>query len=188
MSLILVRKIGMFGRGDRRGVNQFLYTIFHWLHLMAAIAGLGGTIFLRIVVLPTLVRMGDETRLIFQEKAHGKVMVVILHSFGLLLITGFVNMIRAFQSHPTSLYMTLFLVKVLLALGLFSIGLMLVLPSEALKEFQARRPFWLTVNIFLGLAIVFLSAWIRLEGQYGQRPDSTYREETLIEVPDSAAT
>lgn len=184
-------------------MNSIFYIFFHWLHLVAAISSLGASIFLAMVVFPTLKRLGGDLRAAFLEKAHSKVMMVVLHSYALLLITGFVNMTRSFRPTPTSLYMTLFLAKIVLVLILFTIGLMLFIPSEALKNFQSRRPFWITVNVFIGLAIVFLSGWLRLEGQYGERPDQTYHEdagakkrgaaqsdkddEIVVEVPDSAA-
>jgi hypothetical protein len=169
-------------------MNILLQSLFHWLHLVAAITALGGTIFMVMVTFPVLGRLGEEVRAQFLERAHGKVMMLTLHSFGLLIVTGFINMIRVFTAgRPTDLYNLLLVAKVFLALGLFAIGLMLFLPSDALKDFQARRPFWMRVNAILGLIIVFLSGWMRLEGQYNQKVEEIYPDEETIsvEIPDS---
>lgn len=176
-------------------MNMIFQTVVQWLHLVAAIAALGGTIFLVMVAFPVLGRMGDQFREQFQERAHSKVMMLILHSYGLLILTGFFNLVRAYSGEkPTQLYGALIAIKVFLAIGLFAIGFMLLVPSESLKEFQARRPFWMRINALLGLVIVLLSAWLRLENQYGEREDPVFREEPAtnsgieeftVEIPDS---
>lgn len=154
-----------------------IWTIVHWIHLSAAVAALGATIFLRMVVLPVLATMDEDARETFHSRAQRKVMMVILHSFGLLIITGMLNLARVFQDGQTSLYLALFMAKIMLVVAMFAIALFLLIPSDALRTFRARRATWLLVNVALGLTIVFLSSWLRMENQYGEREETTFFEE-----------
>ncbi len=137
--------------------------INHWLHLAAAVAAVGGTLCLRLAVHPGLKFLPEgEGRAGFERTVRRKFTVLITHSIALLILTGLVNVMRVYRPDLPSLYWPLLLVKLLLVAGLFAIALLLLIPSEALEGFQARRPFWMTVNIVLGLAVLLVSAWLRM--------------------------
>jgi hypothetical protein len=81
-------------------------------------------------------------------------------SLMLLLVTGFVNLARVFQLDTPGAYLPLLLLKIVLALVVFAIAICALVPSEALAEFQKKRPLWMLVNVILGTIVIFLSAWI----------------------------
>ncbi|MCH8332391.1 hypothetical protein IIC65_00510 [Candidatus Sumerlaeota bacterium] len=144
-------------------MNPVIAIVAHWLHLVSAITALGGTIFLRMVVHPAAQKLEGDVALEFDRTVRRKVSLLIRHSIALLLITGMINIARVFADGvPPSPYLPLLLTKIILAFALFAIAVALLIPSAALEKFQARRPFWLTINVFIGLTVVLLSAWIRL--------------------------
>ena len=41
---------------------DILGILFRWMHILAAIAAVGGTFFIRLALLPSLAELPDETR------------------------------------------------------------------------------------------------------------------------------
>src|SRR5262245_24220656 len=105
--------------------------VSRWLHILSAIAAVGGTIFIRFVFLPAAISVLDPEKL----KALRQVLMnrwrKIVHScVGLLLITGFINFMYAMKTHPNPLYHSIFGIKFLLALVVFYFAIMLSLGRE----------------------------------------------------------
>jgi uncharacterized membrane protein len=139
-----------------------LYTVNHWVHLASAIAALGGAMFLRFVVHPSLQALKEADRAEFEHKLRRKSSAFVFHPLMVLIITGFINFIHAVNQGARGTYHMVFGIKFLLVMVLFGITMALIVPSEALAKFQANRPRWVLVNVILGLTIVFLSAWMRM--------------------------
>src|SRR5713226_267904 len=91
-----------------------------WLHVSAAVVGIGGTVFLRLALMPAMAAQEESVR----EAVMGPVMrrfKIIVHSaIGLLLLTGTYNLlvvlpkVRALTYH--SFYHSILGTKILLAL------------------------------------------------------------------------
>lgn len=168
---------------------SFIWVINHWLHITAAVAGFGGMILVRAAIIPALDKMEADAREAFELRVQRKLMMIILHSFLLVLITGFLNLMRVLgvpaEERPAQLYMALVVVKLFLALAMFVIAVMLFIPSEAFEKFQAQRKQWLGVAILAGLVVIFLSAWMRMENQYGARDAVEFVEEVTVTEPEA---
>lgn len=143
-------------------MNQTIATITHFVHLAAAMAAIGGTIALRFIVHPNLKLIEGDSRATFERAIRKRLTMVIHTSILLLLITGLVNVMRAFQTGREPIYTMLLFAKVLLAVGVFFIAIMLTISGDGTGTFQKHRGAWMLLNIVLGLAVVFLSATIRL--------------------------
>lgn len=145
-------------------MKEFLFTLIHWLHLAGAVSAVGGAIMLRVVVHPATLRLDDARRAEFLDTMLPKLRKFTIHSVLTLFATGVINLFRVIGSRPDfhGLYGGVFMLKFLLAMIVFAIAIALVVPGEAFEKFQARRPFWLLVNIPLGLVVLLLSAWLRM--------------------------
>jgi putative copper export protein len=139
----------------------WLNVITRWLHLLAAVAGVGGILFMLLALTPGLREAGaapevaDAVRRRFKPVAHA--------SIGLLLLTGFYNYlwVAAPKLHGTSFagsYHMVMGIKILLSLVLFTIAILLLAPMPAM---QAKRSQWLATNAILGLVILALAAYLR---------------------------
>ncbi|MBI1784361.1 hypothetical protein HYR69_04380 [Candidatus Sumerlaeota bacterium] len=143
-------------------MNPIGYVLAQWLHVMAAITLLGGTIFLRLAVIPAEKHLEGDAKEGFDRALRRKIVMLTHSSFLFLIITGLINYGRRAAEGATVLWSIIVGIKILLAFAVIGIAVMLTIPSDALKTFQQRRPHWLAINIVLGLAVVLLSAWLRL--------------------------
>lgn len=161
---------------------DLIWTIVHWLHIVGAVSAIGGALIMRMVVHPAMMRLDEDARETFRITAFDKFSKFVMHSILVLLVTGVANIGRVHMSGGSfaGLYGTIFLVKVLLALAVFSLSAALIMPSEALAGFQAKRPKWLLINVVLGLIVIFLSAWLRINGAPPRAEDS------IPQVPSSS--
>jgi putative copper export protein len=139
--------------------------VMRWLHVVSAVVGVGGSVMMRLVILPALDRLpnGDEVL-----KAIRPTFKRIIHSaIGTLLLTGLYNYvvvampkIKALkEAYPQlAVYHRVMGLKIFLSLALFVIAFMLLKPVPAVHE---KRKSWLSVNVVLGLLIMLLAAYLR---------------------------
>lgn len=142
--------------------------ISRWLHFAAFIVAVGGTIFIRLLLIPALraLQPGDAGQplrdTLFRRWGH------VLHtSIAVLLLTGIYNAFVQFPRHQpvpsqVPLYHVLFGVKMLLVFALFFIAIAVTGRSRTFEAVRRHRPAWLTVSIVLAAAIVLLSNLLKL--------------------------
>jgi uncharacterized membrane protein len=135
-------------------------TIFQWIHVGAAVIGVGGIGFLLIVLLPSLTVLSAEQRDQLAQAVMGRFRWVSWTVIVLLLVSGLYNVKLVWEA-PWGTYWRLLTVKVILALLVFAISLGLTLPFRFLDRFRARRRFWLTLAFALALIVIFISAYLR---------------------------
>ena len=144
----------------------WLTVLLRWLHVAAAVAGVGGTILMRFAVLPALAGRPDGAEILAAIRAPFK---KIFHTvMGLLLLTGFYNYLavaaprakelREGGNQALAAYHPVMGTKILLSLVLFGIGIALLKPVPSVHE---NRKTWLSVNVVLGLLILLLAAFLR---------------------------
>jgi len=141
-----------------------LFGVFRWVHIVAVVTGIGGAFAMRYVFLPAVAEEEESRRVAIQRRARRSLAVIVPTAIGLLVVSGIVNLVRAFTVPPTPpmAYQIVLGVKLLLALALFVFALMLVLPSEPPNAFQRRNRFWLTMIAHLGFLIIALSVTLNI--------------------------
>lgn len=144
-------------------LERLLSIIVQWLHLVAAVLAVGGVACIRFVVLPSIEQLDDAARERFMESVHNKFRKIIGLSMVLLLITGLYNVgIAASAGHLTaSAYLYPVIVKIVLALIMFKIAFMLIIPGPAFSGVKAKRKMWLYVNFVLGLVVILIAGYLR---------------------------
>ncbi len=145
--------------------------ISRWAHILAAITAVGGTIFIRYALLPTLATLPDEQRRALHEALRARWSKAVMVSILFLLASGLYNFIVINRSLGAGnealqgikpMYHALFGVKFLLGLGIFFIASALVGRSAAFEKVRANAKLWATVNIALAVVLVCLSGFMRL--------------------------
>lgn len=131
--------------------------------MVAAVLAVGGVACIRFVVLPSVELLDDAARATFMESVHDKFRKIIGLSMGLLLITGLYNVaIAAAAGHMAdSAYLHPLIVKIVLALVVFKIAFMLIIPGPAFSGVKAKRKTWLLVNFVLGVIVILIAAYLR---------------------------
>lgn len=141
--------------------------VLRWVHILAAITAVGGTIFLRYALLPAQATMLDERRRELNELIRVRWSRFIMASILFLIISGLYNFLAINSSFKAvglrlpSWYHMVFGIKVILAFGIFYIASALAGRSPGTARFRENAKFWLTVNFVLGVAVVCLSGALR---------------------------
>ena len=134
-----------------------------WLHVAAAVLAVGGVACMRFVVLPSVELLEDSARETFVESVHSRFRQIIWISIGLLMITGLYNVgiASAAGKFADQGYLYPVIAKIVLALVVFKIAFMLIVPGPAFSGIKAKRKTWLLVNFILGMIVILIAAYLR---------------------------
>lgn len=169
-----VRWVARNAFGQRRMLLMDPVTLLlRWAHILGAVIALGGLLFARVALLPTVEELGPDT----SDRVHAGIrrrwMPWVMGSITLLLASGLANyilLIRRVKAAPElwgpdwmqqTGYHALFGVKFLMAMVLFYFASGLVGRGAATQWIRNGRRQWLTVAVALGVGIVLISGWMR---------------------------
>jgi uncharacterized membrane protein len=137
--------------------------VARWLHILAAITAVGGTIFARCVVVPTLDELPADSRAALHAALRRRWSGIVAVAIGFLILSGLYNIgIASVHFQLPRWYMPLFVVKFLLAFGIFAIASLLAGTTPAAEQMRRRLRLWLNLNIALAVAVVGISGVLRL--------------------------
>ena len=139
---------------------MLLSALIQWLHITAAVVGVGGIAFMRLILIPSLGQVDQAARERLLQSVLPKFRLTVWTVIGVLIGSGIYNLLTA-DHLADPRYRTMLEVKLLLAVTLFAISFGLTLPYPALAGMQKQRPRWLAVNLVLGIIILFFSAYLR---------------------------
>ncbi len=141
-----------------------LAVLMRWAHILAAITALGGTLFIRFVLLPAAgtALTGDEYARL-RQSFMGRWKKLVHTCIALFLISGFYNyLVNSIPNHKGQpLYHALFGVKFLLALGVFYLALGLTAGGSFGSGLRKRSPYWMLWMIALAVLVVLLSGVLK---------------------------
>lgn len=150
---------------------DWIAIVFRWLHLLAAITAVGGTIFMRMALAPAVESLTGgvltaDQRKSLHEAVRSRWVKFIMAAILFLIVSGVYNFVArirspAFDPQYKGLYHGLFGTKVLLALVIFFLASALTGRSEALARIRENAKFWLTVNAVLAVLVVCISGVLR---------------------------
>jgi uncharacterized membrane protein len=142
---------------------QFLLDlVLRWLHILAAITAVGGAVFARFVVFPSLASLPEQDRDALHAVMRARWSKIVAAAIAFLLVSGLVNfMAIATRYDLPRWYHPLFGVKFLLALAVFAIASLLAGRSPAAMALRRNAKAWLNLNIVLAVLVVCLSGVLR---------------------------
>jgi uncharacterized membrane protein len=136
-------------------------TFVQWIHVMAAIVGLGGMGFLLLILIPALGVLTAEQREALSTKVAGRFRWVSWSAILVLLISGLDSIRRYYWEEPWDRAWRFLALKVVLSLLLFGVVLALTLPFKLFEPLRNRRRMWLLFAFILGVVVVLISAYLR---------------------------
>lgn len=143
-------------------VEDLLAVLSRWIHVGAAIALVGGTVFQRFVLAPSLAAIPETDRGPLREAVLARWRIFVHSGVALLLLSGVYNAMKGFVSHKgQGLYHGLLGTKIFVALAIFGVAVVLTGKSERAKTMRGRSGFWLSVLVVLATAVVCLSGVLR---------------------------
>jgi uncharacterized membrane protein len=137
-----------------------------WIHVGAAIVMLGGSVYLRWVVMPAAMELPEAELIPFRERLKSRARKIIMVGILLLLLTGFYNYVMVGAPSHTGenkgVYHALMGVKMLLALGLFFLASVLAGRSAKFEGLREKSPRWLTILVLLGALVVAIGSYLKV--------------------------
>jgi uncharacterized membrane protein len=147
-----------------------LFTVTRFLHVATAIVLVGGSIFIRYVLMPAATAsLSDDVHAQLRAQVMNRWKRFVHLGIGLLLTTGLINFGRKIALlHAAGIkdpvYHGVMGLKILLALVIFFIASALVGKSARMEPIRKNARYWITVNIILGLIVVAISGFLRVKG------------------------
>lgn len=132
-----------------------------WVHVGTAIVLLGGSIFLRYVVMPSAQALPEAEHNQFRERMMARWKRIVMIGIALLLLTGFYNYIGVDRVKPPR-YDMLMGIKILLALGVFFLASALTGRSAGLAGIRHNSARWLAVLIALAAGTVAIAGYLKV--------------------------
>jgi len=151
----------------------WLVFALRWFHLIAAMILVGGTIFMRFALVPSVGALSDDERKALHQQVRSRWSKLVMASIAFLLVSGLVNYLlfnstthgegwEQWRVHCNALYQAAFGVKFLLAIAIFFIASAVSGTSESMKQFRQNAKLWLSVNVILTFIVVALAGIMRM--------------------------
>jgi uncharacterized membrane protein len=159
----------------------YLLLVLRYMHILGAIMLMGGTIFMRFALAPTVATLEGSTRGDFHERVRTRWSKFVMLASGMLLVSGLANMMLFTKSRydldPVPIlgmgYGMAVGIKFLLALPIFFFASFLAGRSTTAKKFQANAGLWMNVNLALALVMVLLGGLLKFVGrEYKPEPEA----------------
>ena len=144
--------------------EMLLPILFRWTHILAAVIAIGGTIFMRFVLLPSAREaLTEEQHAALRAKLMGRWKLVVMICIAALLISGMFNFmtISLTKAKSQAMYHPLFGIKFLAALGVFFIASALTGRSTAFESLRKKAGLWMLVAAVLGIAVILISGVLK---------------------------
>jgi uncharacterized membrane protein len=142
-----------------------LLLILRYMHILGAIALMGGTIFMRFALRPVVVQLAPETKAAIHEQVRTRWSKFVMLASALLLLSGITNLGLAarydFERVLGMSYHMLVGIKFLLALPIFFIAALLSGRTTTAKRMQENAEFWMNLNLTLALVMVLIGGGLK---------------------------
>ncbi len=135
------------------------------LHVGTAIVLVGGTVFMRFVLMQAAAPMPEAEHDLLRQRLLARWKRFVHGGIALFLLSGFYNYMQAIPKHKgDGLYHGLIGTKIILAFAVFFIASGLVGRSAAFEKMRQNRKKWLAVLVLLSAVIVSLSGIVKVRG------------------------
>ena len=136
-------------------------TFLQGIHVTAVVIGVGGLVFLLLVLAPSLGDLQPEQRDLLAKRVIGRFRWVVWSAIVILLVSGLYSIREYYWEAAWGKSWALLTVKIVLALFVFVIALALTLPFKLFDWVRARWQIWLSIAVGLAVAVIFISAYLR---------------------------
>jgi len=143
--------------------DTLLALLSRWVHIGTAIVVIGGSVFMRFVLMPAAEQLPDNEHEALRERVLGRWKRFVHLGVLLFLLSGGYNYILAVRIHKgQSLYHALVGTKIILALIVFFLASAIVGRSPTFENLRKNMKRWVLVVILLATVIVGISGFVKV--------------------------
>ncbi len=140
--------------------------VLRYMHILGAIALMGGTIFMRFALRPVVVQLPPDVKASVHEQVRSRWSKFVMLATLLILVSGIANLALAsrytFTDKPFGMsYHMLVGIKFLLALPIFFIAALMTGRTNLAKRIQSNAEFWMNLNLTLALVMVLMGGLLK---------------------------
>lgn len=141
-----------------------LDVLFRIVHVATAIAVVGGSLFMRFVLMPAAAELPDAEHEALRERIASRWRKFVGAGIGLLLLSGLYNYIVVMipKHKGQGLYHGLIGTKMILAFIVFFLASALSGRAKAFEGIRKDSKKWLMITIALALVIVAISGYVKI--------------------------
>lgn len=144
---------------------EYLSVLSRIAHVATAIVLVGGTVFMRFVLMPAAKELPEAEHDQLRQRLMARWKRVVHGGIALLLLSGLFNYMQQIPKHKGDpLYHALLGTKMLLALVVFFIASALVGRSAAFEKMRQNRAKWMGLIVLLSALIVGISGFVKVRG------------------------
>ncbi len=144
---------------------EYLSVLSRIAHVATAIVLVGGTVFMRFVLMPAAKELPEAEHDQLRQRLMSRWKRVVHGGIALLLLSGLFNYMQQIPKHKgDGLYHALLGTKMLLALVVFFIASALVGRSAAFEKMRQNRATWMGLIVLLSALIVGISGFVKVRG------------------------
>lgn len=134
-----------------------------WIHVGTVIVLVGGSVFMRSVLMPAAAQLPDEPHQQLRGAVLDRWRKIVGMGIGLILLSGFYNYYRGMKVHSGQpLYHALVGTKMLLAFAVFFLASALTGRAAKFEPIRQNSRKWLGVLIALSMLIVAISGYVKV--------------------------
>lgn len=145
--------------------TEIVNVLSRWLHIGTAIVVVGGTAFLRFVLLPSAQQLPQAEHDQLRQLVMRRWRKIVMAGIGLFLLTGFYNYLAvgASEKHRNpGLYHSLMGLKILFALGIFFLASTLVGRAARFDAIRRGSKKWLLLLLAMAFFVVLISSFLKV--------------------------
>lgn len=165
---------------------DILELVFRWLHVLSAVVLAGGTIFVRLSVVPALNKIESASEIFDAMRPAWARMVMASVLF--LMISGVMNIyFKAINYQLDVVYLTLLAIKFVLALTIFFLVSLLSGRSDRAAKFRTGTG-WYDITCVGLVALICIASFMKVSSQHMPRkaPKGTIETEQVADAHDLA--
>ena len=142
-----------------------------WVHVGTAIVVLGGSVFMRFVLMPAAQPLPEAEHNALRDRLLSRWKLWVMVGIALFLASGFYNYlavgVRRLEDNPQladkkGLYHGLMGVKIILSVAVFFLSSALVGRSPALEGFRRDRRKWRGITVLLAALVVAIAGALKV--------------------------
>ncbi len=140
-----------------------LEVLGRFLHVAAAIVMVGGTVFMRFILMPAAKELPEAEHDQLRQRLLARWKRVVHIGIAMLLLSGLFNYMQQIPKHKgDGLYHALIGTKMLLAMVVFFIASALVGRSATFEKMRQNRAKWMGLIVLLSALIVGISGFAKV--------------------------